>query len=109
MYCRGQLVELQKDYGTITDLGAEILAVSPDDLSGAGWVIDELGLEFPVLYDEETTTIQEYGIFIPSTGLPAPSTFVLDKTGEIRWSYIGHNLTDRPLNQQIIEELRKLN
>ena len=74
-------MKLQNDYETITGLGAEILAISPDDLSDAGWAVEQLELEFPVLYDPEAESIKEYGIYIPSTGLPSPSTFVLDKTG----------------------------
>ena len=101
-------MKLQNDYETITGLGAEILAISPDDLSDAGWAVEQLELEFPVLYDPEAESIKEYGIYIPSTGLPSPSTFVLDKTGEIQWSYIGKRAGDRPSIQKIIEELGKL-
>jgi len=39
-------VELQEDYDLIKSLEADILAISTDDLSGAAFAVDGLGLEF---------------------------------------------------------------
>ncbi len=108
MFCRGQLVELQENYETITGLGAEVVAVSVDSLRGAARAIESLGLEFPILSDPEADTLKLYDIYIESTHLPHPSTFIVDKAGNIRWKYIGTNLTDRPDNDAIIAQLREL-
>ncbi len=102
-------MQLQEDYDSITGLDAELLAVSVDDLSGAQWVVEELGLEFPILYDPEAAAVKEYGVFdLNGDGVAAPATFVLDKQGKVRWQYVGRSRTDRPANQRIIEELQKL-
>ena len=108
MYCRAQLGELQEDYETITGLDAEILAVSVDDLSSAARVVDFLGVEFEILSDAGAETIRDYGIYIERTMLPAPSTFIVDKMGNIRWQFIGNDLRDRPANEEIIAQLRAL-
>ena len=41
-------------------------------------------------------------------GMATPSTFVLDRTGKIRWQHIGKTVYDRPSNEEIIDQLRKL-
>lgn len=102
-------MELQEDYRTIAGLDAEVIAISVDDLSQAGYAVEAVGLTFPVLSDESAEAIQAYGIYRPNAHLPRPSTFVIDKQGNIRWQYIsGSNYTDRPANARIIEQLRLL-
>jgi peroxiredoxin len=72
--------------------------------------VEALGLGFPVLYDPGRTIINDYEVFnLNGTGRTTPSTFIVDKEGNIRWKYIGRNYTDRPSNGRIIEELDKLN
>jgi peroxiredoxin len=108
-YCRRQLVELQKDYAEIDALNAEVLAVSADDLKGANYVIEELGLKFPILYDVSTEVVAEYEVFdLLGDGLPTPAVFVLDRAGNIRWQYVGKAYTDIPANAAIIEQLQAL-
>jgi hypothetical protein len=34
-----------------------------------------------------------------------PSVFVINKLGQIYWSYIGQNIGDRPSNQTILTNL----
>jgi peroxiredoxin len=102
-------VELQEDYKEIKGLKADIIAISTDDLSGASYVVEGLGLEFPILYDPATDVVREYGVFdLLGDGIAAPATFVLDRTGKIRWQYVGKRIGDRPSNKEIIDQLRKL-
>ena len=109
MHCRRQLVELQKDYQSIKDLQAEVLAVSTDNLTRAGYVVDRLGLEFPIMYNPQADMVKEYGVFnLLNDGLATPSTFVIDTQGKIRWKYIGVNISDRPSTRSIIRQLKKL-
>jgi peroxiredoxin len=99
-------VELQKDYNTISGLGAEILAISADDLSEAEHAVKEIGLEFPILSDQDAMVIAEYGVL--ANGISAPATFILDRDGAIRWQYVGHSRSDRPTNGEIISQLQDL-
>ncbi len=72
--------------------------------------MEALGLEFPILYDTGKIVINGYEVFNQNgTGRTTPSTFIVDKEGNIRWKYIGRSYTDRPSNSKIIEELDKLN
>ena len=100
---------MQNDYQAIKDLQAEVLAVSVDNLPRAGYVVDRLGLEFPIMYDPQTDMVKEYGVFnLLNDGLATPSTFVIDTQGKIRWKYVGVGIYDRPSTRSIIRQLKEL-
>ena len=102
-----QLVELREDYEKFESLGAQILAVSTDDLSQAEFAVKKLGLQFPVLQDPGGRVSTEYQVFdLLNDRGAAPSIFLLDKDGAIRWQYIGKSRSDRPANSLIIDKLR---
>lgn len=63
-----------------------------------------------MLSDPEHEVIEDYGVWnIFQNELPAPSTFIIDKEGNIRWEFIAKNsTTHRPDNEEIIAELQKL-
>lgn len=69
-----------------------------------------MGLEFQVLYDPEANVVKAYGVFnLHGNDLPTPSAFIIDTEGNIRWEYIGKTASsDRPPNDQIIAQLKKL-
>tara|TARA_B100000745_G_scaffold205765_1_gene136031 strand:+ start:969 stop:1142 length:174 start_codon:yes stop_codon:yes gene_type:complete len=53
--------------------------------------------------------VREYAVYnLWEDGMATPSTFVLDRTGKIRWQHIGKTFYDRPSNEEIIDQLRKL-
>lgn len=100
-------MELREDYGKFQALGAQILAVTTDDLSQAELTAERLNLQFPVLHDAGGRVAKEYRVFdVLNDGVNAPSTFLLDKDGAIRWQYIGKSRSDRPANSQILGQLQ---
>ena len=102
-----QLVELRENYEKFELLGAQIVAVSTDDLSQAEFAVELLGLQFPVLHDPGGRVAEDYMVFdLLNDRVAAPSTFLLDKDGAIRWQYIGKSKSDRPANSLIIDKLR---
>ena len=99
---------MQQEYETIRDLDAEVVAISTDKLSGAAYLMEALGLEFPILYDPEATVVTDYGVFdLLKDGLATASTFLIDKEGNIRWKYVGQHIDDRVSAQQVVTELRR--
>ena len=83
--------------------------MSVDNLTRAGYVVDRLGLEFPIMYDPQTDMVKEYGVFnLLNDGLATPSTFVIDTQGKIRWKYVGVGIYDRPSTRSIIRQLKEL-
>ena len=109
MYCRAQLGELRDEQQAIRDLNAQVLAISTDDLSRAQVVVERLGLTFPILYDPLAGVVRAYGVFdLLHDRLATPSTFIIDRQGRIRWSYVGQHIGDRATMAQIIEQLQHL-
>ena len=101
-------MQLQGDYEEITGLQTDIIAIRTDDLSQASYVAESLRLDFPILYDP-ADMVREYAVYnLWEDGMATPSTFVLDRTGKIRWQHIGKTFYDRPSNEGIIDQLRKL-
>ncbi len=85
------------------------MAVSTDDLSKAQYIVERLGLPFPVLYNPEADVVKDYGVYnLRGDGLATASTFVIDKNGVIRWKYVAKTLNDRPSASDVIEQLRRL-
>ena len=68
------------------------------------------GAKFQILSDSEKKTIAEYGIVNPAEhgGIAHPSVFIVDKEGRIRYMYVGKDAQDRPPDETIILEVKKL-
>ena len=96
-------------YDEIQALDAEILAVSTDDLSDSQWVIDNVGLSFPILFDPQVTTVADYGVYnLLGDELAASSTFVIDKDGVIRWMHAAESFDDQVPASTILDQLRMI-
>ena len=85
------------------------MAISVDDLEDATWVVEQLGIPFPILYDPSTETPQDYNVYNRlGDGLAAPSTFIVDQDGVIKWRRVGTAVGDRPSVGTIIAQLSKI-
>ena len=69
--------------------------------------MEQLGLEFPVLYDESGDVVRSYDVFNQATGYAVPSTFIIDTEGVVRWEFIGSD-SHRTSTKDIIEQLEQL-
>ena len=98
---------MTKEYDQIRDFDAEIVAISTDDLSNARVMAERVGIPFPVLYDPNADVVRFYGVFnLAGDDLAAPSTFIIDKEGVIRFKHIGTSTSDRTSAQEVLEQLR---
>ena len=84
-----------------------MVAISIDDLSQASHAVEQLGLDFPVLYDESGDVVRSYDVFNEATGYAQPSTFIVDTDGVVRWEYIG-STSHRTPARDILEQLEQL-
>ena len=107
--CREQLEDLSAHYDEIRDLDAEVLVVSTDDLADAGWVVDQLGVPYPVLYNTELNVPMDWGVFsLLGDDLATSSTFVIDKEGVIRWLHVGFDIEDQAPTADLLAQLKML-
>ena len=93
----------------------EILAVSPDTKENLLMMMDKIAAEdsvrsdFPFLSDLDLRVINRYGLFNPDGAgggryqVPHPGTFVIDKDGIVRWSFVEFDSSVRPTNEQVLE------
>lgn len=87
-----------------------MIAVSVDEQSFAWSMAQTTGARFQILSDADKKTIAAYGIVNAAErdGIAHPSVFIVDKEGKIRYLHVGKDASDRPPDETILEELRKL-
>ena len=101
---------MAEDYEKIKQAGAELFAISVDEQSYAWSMAQTTGAKFQILSDSQKKTIADYGIVNAAEhgGIAHPSTFILDKEGRIRYMYVGKDAADRPPDETIIQEVKKV-
>ena len=102
-------MELQNNYEQIAAQNAEVVAVSTDNLDGAKWAIESLGVPFTVLYDISTDIPKAYDVFnLYGDGLATGSAFVIDTNGLVRWKQIYSGVHDLVTAGNIVKALKAL-
>ena len=85
------------------------MALSVDDADNAAEMKDAYGLEFPVLYDTDTSVATEYGLYdLLGDGVSAPATFIIKTDGTIESALIGTSINERPTPDSILDVLASL-
>lgn len=128
-FCDLQLRAYQSVLGAIHDLGAELVAISPQTPDYALSDIEKKQLTFPVLTDKGNRVAREFklvftlsdalrklqtqfGSIVPkfngddSWELPMPGTFVLDRHGVVKFASVDPNWMVRVEPAAILEALR---
>ena len=86
-----------------------MVALSVDDAANAAEMKAAYGLEFPVLYDTDTSVATEYGLYdLLGDGVSAPATFIIRKNGTIESALIGTSISERPTPDSILDVLASL-
>ena len=102
-------MELQNSYDQIAAQNAEVVAVSTDNLDGAKWAIEALGVPFTVLFDVSTEVPKAYEVFnLYGDGLATGSAFVIDTNGLVRWKQVYSGVHDLVTAATIVEALKTL-
>lgn len=101
---------MAEDYDKFKRAGAELIAVSVDEQSFAWSMAQTTGAKFQILSDADKKTIAAYGIVNAAEhdGIAHPSVFILDKEGKIRYFHVGKDPQDRPPDETILEEVKKV-
>jgi peroxiredoxin len=85
--CTGELGEIRDAVVDFTDSGAVVLAVSCDPMFALRVFAEQQGLEFPLLSDfwPHGDVSRTYGVFNERLGCSGRATFVVDRSGVLRW------------------------
>ena len=100
--CTRQLNAYTNDISAFAEVGAQLLAVSPQGVqSHEEFSCKQGGFAFPLLADEDKTVGRDYGILGP-LGLYRRSAFVIDGEGIIRYAHRAMaGLTFRPTDELV--------
>ena len=101
---------MAEDYDKFKAAGADLVAISTDAQNYAWSMSQTTGARYQILSDSDHSVIASYGVLNPRErgGIAHPSAFLVDKEGVIRYAYVGKNPTDRPPDQILIEEIKKI-
>jgi peroxiredoxin len=88
--CGGELHELQKHLDEFQNDDVALLAISCDAMYALRAFADREDFTFPLLADvwPHGEVATAYGVFDAKVGAAVRGTFVVDKTGVLRWSVI---------------------
>jgi peroxiredoxin len=88
--CQGELCAIRDDLSRFQNHETQVLGVSVDTPQSLKKWADEQGYDFPLLSDfwPHGGTAIAYGVFNEVAGLATRGTFVIDKSGVLRWSVI---------------------
>jgi len=129
-YCNLELKALQDRNNELKELGAKLVAISPQSPDASLTTQEKNELTFEVLSDTNNVIAKEYGLVfsleeelrpiylsfginIPENNdddsyeIPMPATYVINKNKEILFSFIDEDYTKRCEPQDIIDAIKK--
>lgn len=107
------MVRLQKDLKKIEAAGIRVVGISYDSVDILKKFSDAQKIEFPLLSDPKSRTIDDYRVRNTNVrsprqqGIPYPTTFVVDKDGIIRAKLPG-TTRKRHTTDQLLEAVAKM-
>jgi peroxiredoxin Q/BCP len=102
--CTKQLNTYNDDLSEFTQVGAQVLAISAQDMASHDTFAAKHGFGFPLLADTDKAVAQMYGTVGP-LGFPRRSVFVVDGAGIVIYAHRAiAGLTFRPV-AEIIEAI----
>lgn len=128
-----ELQSLQKHLGQIQDLGANLIAISPEMTDKSLSVYEKNNLKFSVLSDHNNTVAKKFGLVfelssdvdmlyknelkldlaannsVDKPELPIPATYVIGKDKKIKYAFVNSDYTQRAEPNEIVNVLKKLN
>ena len=128
-HCNRHLIRIQDSLDLIYELGASVIAISPEKPEYLEKAREETGSEFALLYDEGYRISDAYDVtFLPkkkqtmkyntfteaelkkahsddSQRLPIPATYIIDQDGIITWRHFDPNYKARSSVADILKVL----
>ena len=99
--CTKQLNCYNNELAQFTDIGAQVLAVSAQDMASHEKFAAKHGFQVPLLSDTDKSVAGLYGTLGP-LGFPRRSVFVIDSQGIVRYAHRAiAGLTFRPVDELV--------
>ena len=127
-YCVTELETWRDLYGRLRELGALLVAISPQTQRQSDFAIQQHGLPFPLLHDPEAKVAEQFGLvytvpeyhqrylrsvlvnlpFLNGEGswrLPLPATYVIGRDGHVIFAEAHADFRVRPEPEEVLESL----
>ncbi len=107
--CENELCEFRDSWSEITNLGAQVVAISNDGPFANKAFAQKHNFNFPVLADYNSKTIRDYDVLMPHLlhikdyNAAKRSVFIIMEDGKIGYKWV----SDSPLNEPNYEEIKK--
>lgn len=99
--CTKQLNSYNNELSAFESVGAQVLAISAQDLASHEQFAAKHGFQFPLLADTDKTVAAMFGTVGP-LGFPRRSVFVIDGQGVVRYAHRAiAGLTFRPVEELV--------
>jgi len=128
-YCSKQLKGLQDSLQFIKEKGAQVVAITPEAITGIDSTIAKTGAIFPILYDADgklanayqvgfkvdQKTVSRYkmaGIDLLKTNqqkeaiLPVPAVYIINRDGTVTYRYFDENYKRRVSVKEILANIK---
>ena len=73
--------------------------------------IEETGLPFNILIDESREVLKAYGVWhrigLDAWNIARPALFIVDRSGTIRYSFVGESQDEFPSHDEILREIER--
>ena len=106
------MAAVQENVAGYAEYTATPLAIAgqwPRELRGYA---EKNGITFPLLVDKTRNVIKSYGVYhwlsLEAYNIARPATFTIDRTGIIRYMYIGSHQFDLAKQAEILESLKEI-
>lgn len=101
--CSGEMLALQEEAAGWDSLATDVLAISCDPVPSLRAFADHAGLEIPLLSDfwPHGKVSKAYGAFDESLGAAGRATYVIDKSGVVRWTVSNAIADARDINDYL--------
>ncbi|MEU6138059.1 peroxiredoxin [Nocardioides sp. NPDC047086] len=101
--CTGEMSGLRDRLDEFVTFDTEVLAISCDPVYAIRQFADTDRLNFPVLSDfwPHGEVAKAYEVFNDRTGAPLRSSYIIDKSGVVRWSVHNDNADGRDLEEHL--------
>jgi peroxiredoxin Q/BCP len=104
------MAQLRQSYAALSERGAEVIAIGPEDHDDFARQFRELDLPFVGLADPDHSVADLYGQQVSMLRFGRmPATVLVDLRGRIRWRHFGDSMRDIPEPKTLLPLLDELN
>ena len=106
--CTKELVCFTEDFDQFAGNGVEILPISVDSTASLREFKSRLGMKSELLSDFKREISRAYGVLNEDRFYSNRAYFLIDRKGNIRWSHVESNNSDRRENAEILAAIKLL-